>query len=45
MVLSGGDLGGQELEGAFQIGDVLPMGELIYLVVSENMAVFAGQKE
>lgn len=42
MVLSGGDLGGQAVEGTFAIGDTITVGEYVYRVISENMAVFEG---
>lgn len=42
MVLSGGDLGGQEVDGTFTIGQEITIDGYIYRVISNTQAVFAG---
>lgn len=45
MILSGGDLGGQEVDGTFTIGEQITIDGYVYRVTSETQAVFTALTE
>jgi hypothetical protein len=42
MILSGGDLGGQEYTEPCAVGDILVIGQYLYRVIDSENAVFEG---